>query len=291
MRRFDLDALNTLVAVADLGSLSAAAAHLCRSQSAVSEQVRKLEEVCALTLFLRGKKGVSLTPAGDRLLAHARSLLRLNDVAWLDMQGVVLSGDLRLAITDYFRPTDLAGILKGLGEQYPRLRLHVFIRKSALIEHDVERADFDLGISMSIVGRGEESDEDTAHRRVALRREPLMWVAGASYKVDRSAPLPLITLPGHCSMQRFALAKLTEQRIRYFVAHTASGISGLQSALSAGLGIACLNASAVPGGVRALEREIDLPELPMVEFSLLIPRSGESDRVREAADVLINRFK
>jgi DNA-binding transcriptional LysR family regulator len=87
MRRFDLDSLHTLVTVADLGSLSAAAAHLCRSQSAVSEQVRKLEELCASTLFQRGKKGVSLTPAGDRLLNHARSLLRLNDVAWMICKG------------------------------------------------------------------------------------------------------------------------------------------------------------------------------------------------------------
>jgi DNA-binding transcriptional LysR family regulator len=291
MRRFDLDSLHTLVTVADLGSLSAAAAHLCRSQSAVSEQVRKLEELCASTLFQRGKKGVSLTPAGDRLLNHARSLLRLNDVAWMDMQGVVLSGDLRLAITDYFRPTDLAGILKGLSDQYPRLRLHVLVRKSALIEQDVDSSDFDLGLSMTIVDGTHAAEDDGAHRRVTLRREPLVWVAGASYKLDPTAPLPLITLPGKCAMQRLAIARLGEERIRYFVAHTASGVSGLQSALSAGLGIACLNASAVPGGVRALEREAGLPGLPMVEFALLIPRSGESDLVREAAEVLINRFR
>jgi DNA-binding transcriptional LysR family regulator len=291
MRRFDLDALHTLVAVADLGSLSAAATHLCRSQSAVSEQVRKLEEFCALTLFQRGKKGVSLTPAGERLLQHARSLLRLNEVAWMDMQGVVLSGDLKLAITEYFRSTDLAGLLKGLSEQYQRLRLHVFMRKNVLIEHDVNGPEFDLGLSMMIVDVAGVANGETAHRRIPLRREPLRWVASASYRLNMTVPLPLITLPGNCSVQRHAIAKLKESNIPYFAAHTASSVSGLQSALSAGLGIACLNASSVPHDVREIGREANLPALPMVEFSLLVPHFNDSDLVREAAEVLINRFK
>jgi DNA-binding transcriptional LysR family regulator len=291
MRRFDLDSLHTFVAVADLGSLSAAAAHLCRSQSAVSEQVRKLEEFCALTLFQRGKKGVNLTPAGDRLILHARSLLQLNELAWLDMQGIVLSGDLKLAITEYFRSTDLAGLLKGLSEQYQRLRLHVFMRKSVVIEHDVTAPEFDLGLSMTIVDGSGVANSETAHRRIPLRREPLKWVASALYKLDVAVPLPLITLPGNCSLQRHAIARLKESNVPYFVAHTASGVSGLQSALSAGLGIACLNASSVPHDVRDIGREAKLPALPLVEFSLLVPRFNDSEFVREAAEVLINRFR
>ena len=291
MRRFDLDSLHTLVAVADLGSLSAAAAHLCRSQSAVSEQIRKLEEFCALTLFQRGKKGVSPTPAGNRLVMHARSLLSLNEVAWMDMQGVVLSGDLKLAITEYFRATDLAGLLKGLSEQYQHLRLHVFMRKNVLIEQDVESPEFDLGLAMMIADGAGAANSETAHRRIPLRREPLKWVASASYKLDVAIPLPLITLPDDCSVQRHANAKLKESDIPYFVAHTASGVSGLQSALSAGLGIACLNASSVPHDVREIGREANLPPLPLVEFSLLVPRFNDSDFVREAAEVLLNRFK
>jgi len=71
-RHFDLELLNTLLVIAESGSLSAAAPKLCRSQSAVSEQVRKLEEMCGLPLLVRGKTGASLTPAGRRLVDHAR---------------------------------------------------------------------------------------------------------------------------------------------------------------------------------------------------------------------------
>jgi len=209
----------------------------------------------------------------------------------MDMRGVVLSGDLKLAITEYFRATDLAGLLKGLSEQYQRLRLHVFMRKNILIEHDIDGPKFDLGLAMMIVDGAGVANSETAHRCIPLRREPLKWVASASYKLDVAIPLPLITLPDDCSVQRHANAKLKESDIPYFVAHTASGVSGLQSALSAGLGIACLNASSVPHDVREIGREANLPPLPLVEFSLLVPHFNDSDFVREAAEVLLDRFK
>ena len=151
MRRFDLDLLNTLVAVAEEKSLSAAALRLARSQSAISEQIRKLEEFCGLPLLVRGKHGARLTPAGDRLMIHARKLLLLSDVARQDMQGALMTGDLRLAVTDYFRPAAIAGILRRIREQYPRLRLHVSVRKSAQIEQDADSGDFDVGISMRVL--------------------------------------------------------------------------------------------------------------------------------------------
>ena len=114
MQRLDLDLLHTLVTIADTGSLSGAAPLLCRSQSAVSEQVRKLELICGQPLLIRGKTGARLTPAGDQLLAHARQMLALDARAYQDMQGLQLAGDLRLAITDYFKPSSITMVLRRL---------------------------------------------------------------------------------------------------------------------------------------------------------------------------------
>lgn len=287
MRRLDLDLLHTFVAVADAGSLSAAAPRVFRSQSAVSEQIRKLEEACGLALLSRAKKGVSLTPAGERLIVHARKLLALSDFAFQDMQGALLAGDLRLAITDYFRPTAIAGILGRLRAQYPRLRVHVSIRKSALIEQDAADGDFDIGLSMRILDpRAETSGDGRADGRIKLRREPLSWIAGAAYAHDGGAPLPLIVLPATCSLQRFVVRALDEAGIAYDVAHSASGVSGLQLALTAGLGVSCLNASAVPADARPFDDGLGLPDLPEVEFSLLGPRAGEPRLVTEAREML-----
>lgn len=286
MRRFDLELLNTLAAVAGTGSLSAAAAQLYRSQSAVSEQIRKLEESCGLTLFTRGKKGASLTPAGARLLEHARKLLDLNDRAWRDMQGLSLSGDLRLAITDYFRPADIAAVLKRLGYQYPALRLHVSIRKSALIESEAGHGDFDLGLSMRVLDANyrRPGPEAAGFSTVRIRREPLIWVAAPSFEWPDAEPGPLVALPDTCSLQQYVRGKLNAAKIDYFVAHTASGVAGLQSALSAGLGFSCLNASAVPADVVPVSRS--LPKLPDVEFDLVVPDSADGTLVSEVANFL-----
>ncbi|WP_256739814.1 LysR family transcriptional regulator [Pseudomonas sp. K5002] len=104
MRPFDLEQLRSFVAILESGSLSAAAPKLCRSQSALSEQLRKLETFTGVTLLERGKKGVSPTPAGERLLAHARELLALSDCVLEDMRGVTLSGELRWPSPTIFCP-------------------------------------------------------------------------------------------------------------------------------------------------------------------------------------------
>jgi len=289
LRRLDLDLLQALVTVADAGSLSAAAPQLCRSQSAVSEQIRKLEEVCGLPLFVRGKKGATLTPAGERLLVHARKLLELNEIAYQDMQGALLAGDLRLAITDYFRPTAIAGILKRLRAQYPRLRLHVSIRKSALIEQDAAGGDFDIGLSMRIL-EGDEAAAERSDGRISLRREPLSWVADAAFTMEESSYLPLVVLPATCSLQRFIIRTLTSHEVPFVVAHSASGIGGLQAALAAGLGVSCLNASAISSGINRFDAAPKLPPLPDVEFSLMPPRAGEASLVTEVREMLAQQL-
>ncbi|MFK4441194.1 DNA-binding transcriptional LysR family regulator [Caballeronia udeis] len=294
MRRFDLELLNTLSTVAETGSLSAAALRLSRSQSAVSEQIRKLEESCGLTLFLRGKKGATLTPAGERLLGHTRKLLLLNDVAYQDMQGVSLSGDLRLAITDYFRPADLAKILRRLRDQYPALRLHVSVRKSALIEQSAGLGDFDIGLSMRRIGEASfnaEAEGEESFDSIPIRREQLLWVAAPTFDMQGTGALPVIALPDTCSMQRYMLAKLQESNLRYFIAHSASGVGGLQSALSAGLGVSCLNASAVPPDVSAFRGVMGLPRMPDVEFNLIAPRLGRDTLAAEAIALLVEQLR
>jgi DNA-binding transcriptional LysR family regulator len=289
-RLFDLDLLNTLVVIADAGSLSAAAPRLCRSQSAVSEQVRKLEQVCGLTLLVRGKTGASLTPAGERLVGHARRLLALNDAAYRDMQGVQLAGDLRLAITDYFRPRALPGILKRVRDEFPRLHLHVSIRKSALIEEEAAGGDFDIGLSMTVLDKDSLHDEATG-QRIRLRREPLSWIADRSFVLPDGGVLPLVVLPDTCSLQRFVVRTLEKNRLPYFLAHSASGVGGLHLALSAGLGVSCLNASAMPDGAIPYVGNPRLPKLPDVEFSLVPPRPGEQAVVSQVREMLAAQLR
>ncbi|BBK30530.1 LysR family transcriptional regulator [Stella humosa] len=282
MARFDLELLHALVVIAEAGSLTAAAPRLCRSQSAVSEQVRKLEAFCGVPLLVRGKTGARLTPAGERLVAHARPLLAASDAALQEMRGTRLAGDLRLAITDYFRPAAVAAFLKHLGAEYPRLRLHVSIRKSAVIEQEVGNGDFDIGLTMRYLDGSPPPNDG----RILLGREPLVWIAHPAFAAGPSDCLPLIVLPDHCSLQQQVVRVLDRHGIRYDVVHSATGVGGLQMALSAGLGVACLNPSATPADVAPFDWNGRLPPMPDVEFGLLPARAAEPPLVAEVRQML-----
>ncbi|MBP0579130.1 LysR family transcriptional regulator [Labrys sp. LIt4] len=280
MRPFDLDLLQTLVAIAETGSLSAAAPRVHRSQSAVSEQIRKLEQHCGVPLLVRGKLGASLTPAGERLVVHARRMLALSEEAFRDVLGRPLAGDLRLAITDYFRPATITLLLKRLRERYPQLRLHVATRQSLMIE---SRLDFDIGLSMRLLDDDATPDENG---RIRLGREPLSWVASPALELDAARRLPLVVLPEACALQRLIIRTLNQSAIDYEIAHSAAGVAGLHLALAAGLGVACLNRSAIPAGMAILDTGLGLPAMPDIEFSILPPQPGESALVAEVRHVL-----
>jgi len=158
-RGFDLSHLRSFVAVAEAGSVSAGSEQVFLSQSSVSEQLKKLEERAGQPLFVRSKQGVSATQAGARLLDHARRILAMSEAAFDDLQGHSLDGELRIAITDYYRPHDIARILKTFSEQYPRLKLHVTVLPSAAIDESAGGdAAFDIGLSLRLVTPGNRRD-------------------------------------------------------------------------------------------------------------------------------------
>lgn len=285
-RLFDLDLLKTLVVVAETGSLSAAAPCLNRSQSAVSEQVRKLEDMCGVTLLDRGKMGAKLTPSGQRLVRYAHELLALSDAALRDMQDAQLAGNLHLAITDYFRPNALPGLLRRLRDQFPKLHLHVSIRKSAIIDDDTGE-EFDIGLSMEVLDAATISPAETVNHTY-LRQEPLVWVADKSFSLPDSGVIPLVVLPDTCSLQRFIVKSLKSHGTSYKIAHSASGIGGLHMAIEAGLGVTCLNSSAIPPNTVSLNSLPDFPKMPDVRFRLVAPRVGEPAHISDVRSMLVD---
>lgn len=281
MQGFDLEQLRTLAAVVDAGSLTAAAPRVFLSQSSVSEQIRKLEERAGQSLFTRSKAGVSPTEAGVRLLAYARRILALSDEAFRDLHGETLQGELRLAVTDYFRPGDLTRLLGRLGESYPQVRLHVSILKSDALRAAYAHGDFDVGLAMNIAGVSAAQA-----RGAVLRRESLVWLGAEGMRLARGEPVRLLALPDTCSLHQFTVALLRRRRVPYALAHVASGVAGLQSALAAGLGVACLNESAISDGVARLATPHGLPALPRVAFQFLPGRKGETEFVTRTREML-----
>ena len=286
MQGLDLEQLRTFLAVLDAGSLTAAAPRVFLSQSAVSEQMRKLEERAGQSLLSRSKAGVAPTTAGERLRLHAQRLVALADEALRDLRGESLQGELRLAVTDYFRPGELARMLARLSQGHPRMRLNVGIKKSSEIEAMHARGEIDIGLSMRVVAANTGAAKDPA-----LRRESLAWLAAGGWQPPaRGEPLPLLVLTEGCSLRQFTEQLLQKRRVDYRVAHVASGVAGLQSALAAGLGVACLNESAMAEGVAPLAPPHGLPALPRVVFHFLPARRGESELVGRVRELLASQL-
>lgn len=279
MYHFDLAQLHIYVVVCEAGSISAAAPALCRSTSAISEQLRKLEDAIGVVLLIRGKQGVCPTPAGERLLRHARQFLTLGERALYDVRGAHFEGEIRLAITDYFRPDDMAGLLKKLRERHPRLRLHVVTTKSLDIDQAIDS--FDIGLAMHF------NEHASPSNALEVRRESLQWVAAADWALEPGQSLPLLAING-CGLSEYSCQVLERNHVNYEIVYSTSGVAGLQSALKAGLGIACLNAGAIPLGVEPYRT--GLPVLAQATFLLLPPRRGESDLVENVRRLLLDHL-
>ncbi|SDB84813.1 LysR family transcriptional regulator [Paraburkholderia lycopersici] len=286
-RGFDLAQLRMFIAVTEAGSVSAGAERVFLSQSSVSEQLKKLEARIGQPLFVRSKQGMAATPAGAKLLEHARRIVALCDAAFDDMLGRTLDGEVRIAITDYYRPHDVAEILRRFASQHPRLRLHVTVLPSAVIDSGADENAFDIGLSLRLVEESRSTRKSTAS--AAIRREKLVWVGATQTLRERPAltpPWPLVLLPSTCQLQRRVVRLLDEACMPYLISHSASGVAGLQLALKAGLGISCLNESAIGEGLMPCPASFGLPALPSAEFHLLPGRPGEAEHVTNARAAL-----
>ena len=279
-------------ALARAGSLSAAARDLRVTTAAVSRHLAQMEKRLGVLLVNRTTRRMGLTPEGEVCLEHARRILALNELALQELRGHALEGELRLAVTDYFRPGEIAGMLRRLRERYPYLRLHVTVMKSAAIDAAAEMDAFDIGLSMRLP-RGRDT-QGRSTRGTVLRREPLAWVAASGEADAVPATLPLVLLPDTCSLHRFVVQLLLRKRLPFEIAHSASGVAGLHLALAAGLGLSCLNASAIGPGVAPLDggtvARLGLPRLPDAEFFLLPARRSQSPFIAEARNVLAEQL-
>lgn len=288
MRSLDFEQLRAFVAVAEAGSISGGAGRVFRSQSAISEQIQKLEAAAGTALLLRSRNGVSPTPAGERLIGHARHLLALGELALHDVRNEPLRADVRLAISDYFRPDEIAELLAHLGRHCPHLRLQVDVGQSAALAQGHADGHYDLAVTMEIAQprRGRAA----ASSATLLRQEPLAWVAAPGLDLRRESELPLVLLPPSCGLHQTAVRNLQRQRTGYRIAHTASGVAGVQAALRAGLGLGCLNASALGPGL-AIARSARLPSLPQCSFGLLSPPAEAASNLHDAGAVLREFFR
>ncbi|TCM66786.1 LysR family transcriptional regulator [Acinetobacter calcoaceticus] len=286
MRYFNTTLLATFVKVAELKSITAASKVLHLSNSTISEQLTKLESFVGKRILLRNHSGTELTAAGHILYLEAQKILYSCTIALEKIQGVDYSGEIRLAITDYFKPNDLAKILKKIQLIYSNLRFHISILNSTEIDKCIKNNHYDIGITMQI------GSSMPLENCMMLSKEPLIWVKDPHTHLDKHTTLPFITMTSDCNLKKYVLRELDLHQADYYIAHTATGVAGISSAIEAGLGISCLNQSAVATHLHIISGALCLPKLVDVEFYLhTSPLQVENQLILGIKTFLLEEFK
>lgn len=259
---FELDLLRTFVVGVELGSFALAARKLGRSPSALSAQLRRLEDQAGAPVFRKSGRGLALTAVGETLLAYARRLLELDDEAAVAVRGVEVEGWVRFGTQEDLGAGLLPDVLRRFARAHPKVRIEARVARNAELLARVKSASLDLALVW-----GDGSAAPNGERLVQL---PMCWLGSSEFvPASRSSPLPLAVIESPCQFREAATAALDRARIPWRLAFTSSGLGGVWAATSAGIGLTVRTPLGQPAEVRALGPALrGLPALPTLGLSL-----------------------
>ena len=281
---FDPEVLRSFVQGVELGSFARAAERLNRSTSAVSAQLKRLEEQAGRPLLRKSGRGMALTETGEVMLGYARRLLELNDEAAAAVRGVELAGRVRLGLQEDFGETLLPEVLGRFARAHPKLRIEARIARNAELLDGVNHGKLDLALAW-------EGDGSSPHVE-RMARLPLRWIGSADARSSklrrRGEALPLVVLDAPCLVRRAAIDALDRAGIAWRIAFTSASLAGTWAAVRAGLGVSIRTPLGLPAGVRALTaKEAGLPALPMLGLALHRADAEPAPAVARLAEILV----
>jgi DNA-binding transcriptional LysR family regulator len=238
--------LSSFVAIAQGGSITAAARQVHRVQSAVSTHLRQLEAALGARLVERSTRSLALTAEGEHFLPYAQRLLALQAEAQAALRPQLQPGTLRVGVSEYFLPARLDSLLALLDGAADGRRLELLWGTSASLSPLWEAGEVDLAVVTA--------PKPPAEAKL-LRREPLQWVSAPGFVLPAAAPLPLVLLGPECIVREMALASLSRAGRPHAVRLNCSGSQAAVSAIRAGWGVGCLNVSAIPPDLMPLSRQ------------------------------------
>lgn len=267
----DLVQLRSFVAVQQMGSFTFAAERLGLGQSTVSQHIGKLEAALGRQLLARDTHKVVLTPEGEALLGHARTLLSIEGQVQALFTAQRLRGTLRLGVSEDLVTSRLPLVLEDFVRSHPSVDLELTVALSGVLYQMQDNGELDLVLAKRRLG-------DSRGRLVY--REPLVWLARDPEHVMSLAALPLIAFPAPSVTRSIALEVLERHRMPWRIVCTCGSLSGLTAAARAGMGVLVQPQSMSPSGLKEISSG-RLPPLEDVEF-VLIPSKG-ADRALVSA--------
>ncbi|SFK07889.1 DNA-binding transcriptional regulator, LysR family [Pseudovibrio ascidiaceicola] len=280
MPHLDSDLLRTFLAVRDTGSILAGAERIHRTQSAVSVQIRKLEELLGKAVFVRHGRGVRLTAAGERLEPVARKVVReLNDI-FAELTGAELAGVLRIGVPDDYSSELLLQIIAEFARDNPKVELNV--QRSLSTGYSAALASGQMDIAVHEVA-------ELGLNMEPLKNEQVVWAASRAHAVHEADPLPVALFDRDCWWRDMAVNALNESGKTYRVVYSSESATGVAAAVRAGVAVGVLRAGMLGADITPLSAEQGFPALPasklVIEFGSNIDTKtcgAMADAIRKA---------
>ncbi|WP_144140446.1 LysR family transcriptional regulator [Paraburkholderia sp. BCC1884] len=271
----EIDLLRSFAVIAEVRALSRAANRIGRTQSALSQQMKRLEAIVDQPLFQRTGRGVVLTNPGERLLIHAQRILRLHDEAMADLSGKGLSGTIRFGCPDDYAAVFLPQLLRQFSSLHPHALVELVCAPTPRLLEQLEMHALDL----AMISRPEDDGNDGI-----IRREPLVWVACAGLESAHFDPLPLALSDADTLDHVAACDALQRAGRAYRVAYASSSLAGLTALVRSGQAFAVLTQTAVAPDLHILTDDPDLPPLPTIGLALRFERERPAHLVTVFAE-------
>jgi DNA-binding transcriptional LysR family regulator len=277
---FDIEALRTMVVGTELGSFARAAVQLGRSQSAVSMQLKRLEEQAGHILFQRNGRGLVPTEAGETLLAYARRIVAMHDEAGATLGATVAAPAIRLGLPQDFFEDVMPDAIGCFSKLQPNVHVEVRAGRNFALEEEFRAGRLDIALAFAEAGRARSGE--------LLASMPMFWFGrddAAEVALGYQDGLPLVLFNHPCLFRQAALQALDAAAVRWRLSLTTPSLSGLWAAVRFGLGVTVRTMHGIPDGIRRLDSE--LPRLPALELRILTgtdisPAASEFVNVLEA---------
>jgi DNA-binding transcriptional LysR family regulator len=254
----DPDLLQAFVAVAEHRSFTRAAIALNRTQSAVSMQVKRLEERLQAELFHRTKTNVDLSAAGEGLLGYARRILTLNEEAVGRVREQNIEGRVRLGVMDDYGTLIVPPLLAGFVASFPLIHIEMETGLTSTMTDRLGEA-YDLVIAMHPEGRTEGE---------LLRMEQAVWATSAEHRVEQLDPLPVALYPQGCLFRSWAMRALDEANRSWRLAFVSHSLAAVEAIAAQGLAVTVVKAGTFPSTLRRLTARDGMPPLPKAQICL-----------------------
>lgn len=276
----DSELLRTFVAIADHGGFTRAAEMVNRTQSAVSMQMKRLEEdVMQRPLFIRDGRQFSLTAEGQLLLGYARRILKLHSEVMTSMRAPHMVGTVRIGTPDDYVMRFMPGILSRFAQAYPLVQVELHCEPSFQL---LQRQDLDL----TIVTR-----EPGTEIGQLLRQERIVWAEAHGFSPHEQEPLPLAMFNAQCFCRSWACNALDTMEREYRIAYTSPSLSAIMAVVSAGLAVTAQLQSLITPDMRIIGTAEGLPVMPSASIVLLRNSQTQSQVTETLAEQIVEGFR